>query len=86
MNVHRKYYETTGQEIWEQSGGKVDAFIASQGTGGTITGVGRFLREKNPKVKLYALSPLKHPFLRIGNGVHMGLKELAMGLFQKTLT
>ena len=57
------HYETTGQEIWEQTAGNVDAFIASQGTGGTITGVGRFLREKNPKVKLYAIEPTEAPLL-----------------------
>ena len=49
--------ETTGPEIWEQTDGQVDAFIASQGTGGTLTGVGRFLRERNPALKLFAIEP-----------------------------
>jgi cysteine synthase A len=57
------HYETTGIEIWEQTKGHVDAFIASQGTGGTITGVGRYLRKKNPKVKLYAIEPTEAPLL-----------------------
>lgn len=57
------HYKTTGAEIWEQTHGQVDAFIASQGTGGTITGVGRCLRENNPKVKLYALEPTEAPLL-----------------------
>ena len=57
------HYKTTGPEIWEQMGGKVDAFVASQGTGGVLTGIGRFLREKNPKVKLYAVEPAEAPIL-----------------------
>jgi len=57
------HFRTTGPEIWDQMGGKVDAFIASQGTGGVLSGVGRFLREKNPKVKLYAVEPSEAPIL-----------------------
>ena len=57
------HYTTTGPEIWEQSGGKVDAFLATQGTGGTVTGVGRYLRERNPKVLLYAGEPTEAPML-----------------------
>lgn len=57
------HYKTTGPEIWEQTDGNVDCFLASQGTGGTLTGVGRFLREKNPKVLLYAVEPTEAPIL-----------------------
>jgi len=57
------HYKTTGPEIWEQTKGNVDCFIASQGTGGTITGVGKFLREKNRKVLLYAVEPAEAPIL-----------------------
>jgi len=60
INAH---YKTTGPEIWEQTGGHVDCFVASQGTGGTLTGVGRYLREKNPKVLLYAVEPAEAPIL-----------------------
>ncbi len=51
------HYRTTGPEIWEQSGGIVGAFVASQGSGGTLTGVGRFLRERDSRVRLYAVEP-----------------------------
>jgi len=51
------HYRTTGPEIWEQTGGIVGAFVASQGSGGTLTGVGRFLREHDARVRLYAVEP-----------------------------
>ena len=57
------HYKTTGPEIWEQSGKKVDCFLASQGTGGTLTGVGRFLRKKNKNVALFAVEPSEAPIL-----------------------
>jgi len=57
------HYKTTGPEIWEQTGGDVDCFVASQGTGGTLTGVGKYLREKNRRVLLYAVEPAEAPIL-----------------------
>lgn len=60
INAHLR---TTGPEIWEQTKGCVDCFLASQGTGGTITGVGRYLRSKNPKVLLYAVEPAEAAIL-----------------------
>jgi cysteine synthase A len=54
----RAHYETTGPEIWEQTDGKVDAFVASVGTGGTLAGTGMALKERNPRVKIYLADPM----------------------------
>ena len=65
------HYETTGPEIWDDAEGRVDAFVAGVGTGGTITGVGRFLREKNPGVRIVAVEPAGSPLLSEGrSGAH----------------
>ncbi len=63
------HYETTGREIWEQSGGQVTHFVASAGTGGTITGVGRYLKEKNPAIRIVGIDPegsITAPFFNTG--------------------
>jgi cysteine synthase A len=57
------HYLTTGPEIWEQTGGQLDAYVGTQGTGGQITGIGRALREHDPKVELYAAEPAECPLL-----------------------
>jgi len=59
----KAHYKSTGPELWNQMGGKVDAFVASQGTGGVLSGIGRYLREKNPDVRLYAVEPSEAPIL-----------------------
>ena len=68
MDNVRAHYEHTGPEIWEDSGHKVDIFIAGVGTGGTVSGVGRFLKEQNPQVLIVAVEPVTSPVLSLGHG------------------
>lgn len=65
------HYDTTGAEIWQQTGGNVDIFVACVGTGGTLTGIGRYLKERNPNARIVALEPASSPLLSAGRaGAH----------------
>ena len=79
------HYRTTGPEIWEQCEGRIGAFVAAQGSGGTLTGVGRFLRERDPQVTLYAVEPAECAILARGQWGAHGIEGIGDGFVPENL-